>query len=621
LILNTQETKEEPTEDMDASEEEWVSEDDTIIGKAFKWSLVVIAGLLVVAAIGYYAMREVEETKPEQAIEATAPEMVTREISVPQVTFTNITQAAGIDFVHFSGAYGDKFLPETMGGGTAFFDYDNDGDQDLLFVNSSPWPHRPPANPKPTMALYQNNGVGQFENVTQQVGLDVSFYGMGVAIADYDGNGWPDIFFTAVGKNHLFHNQKGRFTDITDQAGVAGRDQEWSSSAGFFDYDNDGDLDLFVTNYVRWSKEIDQKIDFRLTGVGRAFGPPQNYEGSFPYLYRNNGDGTFVDVSAESGIKLENIATGVPEAKSLALAIIDADQDGWSDVFIANDTVRNYFFHNQGDGTFDEVGELYGLAYGPNGNATGAMGVDVAHFRNDQNLGFMIGNFANEMTSVYVSQDDPSFFVDDAIGEGIGATSRRALTFGLFLFDYDLDGQLDMLQANGHIENEINKMDPSQTFKQAAQLFWNAGPNQRTGFISVESTGDLAQKIVGRGASYADIDADGDLDVVLTQISGSPLLLRNDQKLKNHWLRVKLEGHFPNQNAIGAWVELKTNDKIQRRQVMPTRSYLSQVELPITFGMGNATDVLSLQVIWPNGEKQMVPVSEIDREVIVKQLN
>jgi hypothetical protein len=621
LILNTQETKEEPTEDMDASEEEWVSEDDTIIGKAFKWSLVVIAGLLVVVAVGYYAMRDVEETKPEQVIEATAPEMVTREISVPQVTFTNITQTAGIDFVHFNGAYGDKFLPETMGGGTAFFDYDNDGDQDLLFVNSSPWPHRPPANPKPTMALYQNNGVGQFENVTQQVGLDVSFYGMGVAIADYDGNGWPDIFFTAVGKNHLFHNQKGRFTDITDQAGVAGRDQEWSSSAGFFDYDNDGDLDLFVTNYVRWSKEIDQKIDFRLTGVGRAFGPPQNYEGSFPYLYRNNGDGTFVDVSAESGIKLENIATGVPEAKSLALAIIDADQDGWSDVFIANDTVRNYFFHNQGDGTFDEVGELYGLAYGPNGNATGAMGVDVAHFRNDQNLGFMIGNFANEMTSVYVSQDDPSFFVDDAIGEGIGATSRRALTFGLFLFDYDLDGQLDMLQANGHIENEINKMDPSQTFKQAAQLFWNAGPNQRTGFISVESTGDLAQKIVGRGASYADIDADGDLDVVLTQISGSPLLLRNDQKLKNHWLRVKLEGHFPNQNAIGAWVELKTNDKIQRRQVMPTRSYLSQVELPITFGMGNATDVLSLQVIWPNGEKQMVPVSEIDREVIVKQLN
>jgi enediyne biosynthesis protein E4 len=523
--------------------------------------------------------------------------------------------------VHFNGAYGDKLLPETMGGGTAFFDYDNDGDQDLLFVNSSTWPHRPPAKPKPTMALYRNNGAGQFDNVTQQVGLDVSFYGMGVAIADYDGNGWPDIFFTAVGKNHLFHNQKGRFTEVTDQAGVAGRDQEWSTSAGFFDYDNDGDLDLFVTNYVRWTKEIDQKLDFRLTGVGRAFGPPQNYEGTFPYLYRNNGDGTFVDVSDESGIKVQNAATGLPEAKSLALAIIDADQDGWSDVFIANDTVKNYFFHNQRDGTFDEVGEIYGLAYGPDGNATGAMGVDVAHFRNDQNLGFMIGNFANEMTSVYVSQDDPSFFVDDAIGAGIGATSRRALTFGLFLFDYDLDGRLDMLQANGHIENEINKMDPSQTFEQAAQLFWNAGPNQTTGFISVDSTGDLTQKIVGRGASYADVDADGDLDVVLTQIGGSPLLLRNDQKLKHHWLRVKLEGHLPNQHAIGAWVELKTQGQMQRRQVMPTRSYLSQVELPITFGLGAATDVFSLQVIWPNGEKQMVAVSEIDCEVLVKQAN
>ncbi len=619
--MNTQETQKKPTQEMDPSEEEWVPEDDTIIGKAFKWSLVVIGSLIVVIAIGYYATREVEEIIPEQIIEAPAPEVVTREISVPQVTFTDITRAAGIDFVHFNGAYGDKLLPETMGGGTAFFDYDNDGDQDLLFVNSSTWPHRPPAKFKPTMALYRNNGAGQFDNVTQQVGLDVSFYGMGVAIADYDGNGWPDIFFTAVGKNHLFHNQKGRFIDITDQAGVAGRDQEWSTSAGFFDYDNDGDLDLFVTNYVRWTKEIDQKLDFRLTGVGRAFGPPQNYEGTFPYLYRNNGDGTFADVSAESGIKIQNAATGLPEAKSLALAIIDADQDGWSDVFIANDTVKNYFFHNQRDGTFDEVGEIYGLAYGPDGNATGAMGVDVAHFRNDQNLGFMIGNFANEMTSVYVSQDDPSFFVDDAIGAGIGATSRRALTFGLFLFDYDLDGRLDMLQANGHIENEINKMDPSQTFKQAAQLFWNAGPNQTTGFISVVSTGDLTQQIVGRGASYADVDADGDLDVVLTQIGGSPLLLRNDQQLKHHWLRVKLEGHFPNPNAIGAWVELKTHDQMQRRQVMPTRSYLSQVELPITFGLDAATDVLSLQVIWPNGEKQMVAVSEIDCEVLIKQSN
>jgi len=619
--LNSEEVKEKPSSDVETTEEEWVPEDDSIIGKAFKWSLVVIAGIIVLVGMGYYATREVEKIKPERAIEAVAPEAVVRKVSAPGVTFVDITQTMGIDFVHFNGAYGDKLLPETMGGGTAFFDYDNDGDQDLLFVNSSTWSHRSPINPKPVMALYRNNGSGQFTDVTLSVGLDVSFYGMGVAVADYDGDGWTDVFFTAVGKNHLFRNQNGRFQDITDKAGVGGLEQEWSSSAGFFDYDNDGDLDLFVTNYVRWSKEIDQKLDFRLTGVGRAYGPPQNYEGTFPYLYRNNGDGTFADVSGVSGIQIQNAATGVPQAKSLALAIIDADRDGWSDVFIANDTVQNFFFHNLGDGTFEEVGEIYGLAYGSDGNATGAMGVDVGHFRNDQNLGFMIGNFANEMTSVYVSQDDPSFFVDDAIGEGIGAPSRRALTFGLFLFDYDLDGRLDMLQANGHIEDEINKMDPSQTFRQAAQLFWNAGIGQMAGFIPAKTVGDLTKEIVGRGASYADIDGDGDLDVVLTQVAGPPLLLRNDQQLNHHWLRIKLEGRAPNSNAIGAWIELKTSDKIQRRQVMPTRSYLSQVELPVTFGLGNATEISSLRVIWPDGTEQTVNVSAVDRKVVVKQEN
>jgi hypothetical protein len=444
---------------------------------------------------------------------------------------------------------------------------------------------------------------------------------MGVAVADYDGDGWTDIFFTAVGKNHLFRNQKGVFSDVTDRAGVAGREQEWSTGAGFFDYDRDGDLDLFVANYVRWTKEIDFKLDFRLTGVGRAYGPPQNYEGTFPYLYRNNGDGTFADVSETSGIHVKNSVTGVPEAKSLAIAPIDLDGDGWLDVFVANDTVKKYFFHNKGDGTFEEVGELYGLAYGSDGRATGAMGVDVGHFRNDHNIGFMIGNFANEMTSVYVSQDDPTFFVDDAIGEGIGAPSRRALTFGLILFDCDLDGCLDMLQANGHIENEINKMDPSQTFQQAAQLFWNAGPGQIPGFVPIETAGDLHKEIVGRGAAYADIDGDGDQDVVLTQVAGPPLLLRNDQKLNHHWLRVKLVGKTPNRDAIGAWVTLKTADYTQKRQVMPTRSYLSQVELPITFGLGKTTEVLSLQVTWPDGTEQTVAVPDLDRVIVVAQEN
>lgn len=610
----------EPKENQGASNElddEWVAEDDTIIGRAFRWSLLVFAVIGVLVGIGYYSTRTTEDVKPEQAIVSVAPEAIVEEETVPNVVFVDVTKKAGIDFVHENGAYGDKLLPETMGGGAAFLDYDRDGDQDLLLVNSTTWAHRPPIKPVPVMALYRNLGKGTFENVTASVGLDIVFYGMGAAVADYDGDGWTDIFFTAVGENRLFRNVGGKFQEVTRVAGVGGAVDQWSSGAGFFDYDRDGDLDLFVANYVRWSKEIDFELDFKLTGVGRAYGPPQNYEGCHPYLYRNEGNGVFADVSAKTGVQIKNMATGLPEAKALALGIVDIDGDGWMDVFVANDTVKNYFFHNLGDGTFEEMGELFGLAYGPDGNATGAMGTDVGYFRNDHNLGFMIGNFANEMTSVYVSQDDPTFFVDDAIGEGIGAPSRLALTFGLFLFDYDLDGRLDMLQSNGHIETEINKMDPSQHYRQSAQLFWNGGADN--GYVPVSSIGDLATEIVGRGAAYADIDSDGDLDVILTQIAGAPLLLRNDQALKHHWLRVKLVGKSPNQDAIGAWVEVKTAGNTQRRQVMPTRSYLSQVELPITFGLGDVARVDSLKIVWPNGAKQILLDPKIDQMLVVEQ--
>jgi hypothetical protein len=609
-----------PQQEGDA-EEEWVPADDTVIGRTFWWSLVVLAGIAVVIGLSLYLTRQPAQVKPEQVITATVPEAVVQVLEAPTVRFVDITREAGITFTHTNGAYGDKLLPETMGGGVAFLDYDNDGHQDLLFVNSSVWPHRDHTGPLPTMALYRNDGTGHFQDVTAQAKLDVSFYGMGVAVADYDGDGWTDVFITAVGRNHLFHNNHGVFEEVTDQAGVAGNEEQWSTSAGFFDCNNDGYLDLLVVNYVRWSKEIDTALDYRLTGVGRAYGPPQNYEGTFPYLYRNNGDGTFTDISAQSGIQIRNPATGAPAAKSLGLTFIDVDRDGRMDVLVANDTVKKYFFHNLGNCTFEEVGEQYGLAYGADGRATGAMGVDVGHFRNDHNLGFMIGNFANEMTSVYVSQDDPTFFVDDAIGEGIGAPSRLALKFGLLLFDYDLDGRLDMLQANGHIENEIHRMDPSQQYRQAAQLFWNAGPGQRPEFVFVpaEQTGDLGREIVGRGAAYADIDGDGDLDVVLTQIAGPPLLLRNDQHLGHHWLRVKLVGRPPNRDAIGAWVELRAGGIIQQRQVMPTRSYLSQVELPVTFGLGKSNRVEALQVTWPDGSEQTVEQVPVDQMLVLEQ--
>ena len=256
--------------------------------------------------------------------------------------------------------------------------------------------------------------------------------------------------------------------DAASEAGVAGAADAWSTGAAFFDLENDGDLDLFVCNYVRWSRQIDLALDYRLTGVGRAYGPPVNYEGTHSSLYRNEGDGTFADVSAGAGIEVANTATGVPVGKALAVLPVDVDVDGRTDLLIANDTVRNFFFHNLGDGVFEEVGELWGLAYGRNGEATGAMGLDVAHYRNDAEIGFAIGNFANEMTSLYLSQGDPTLYADEAISEGVGAPSRLALSFGVLFFDADLDGRQDLLQANGHLESEINAVDPSQTYEQTS---------------------------------------------------------------------------------------------------------------------------------------------------------
>jgi len=542
---------------------------------------------------------------------------------IPTAKFTEITATAGIKFVHNNGAYGDKLLPETMGGGVAFFDFDNDGHPDLLFINSTYWPgHVPPGKAPPTPALYRNNRNGTFTDVTLGSGLDVSLYGMGVAIGDYDNDGLPDVFITAVGGGRLWHNEgQGKFRDVTSDAGVGGAADDWSTSAAWIDYDRDGKLDLFVCQYVRWSAEIDRAASFELPNIGRAYGPPRNFVGTFPRLYHNEGQGRFKDVSQSAGIQIKSPATGLPVAKSLAVAPVDVDDDGWIDLVVANDTVQNFLFRNEHDGTFKEIGARSGIAYDAYGLTRGAMGIDSARFRNDDTLGIAIGNFANEMNALYVAPRGSLLFADEAIKEGVGPASQRLLKFGLFFFDYDLDGRLDVLTANGHLEPEIHRSQSTQHYRQPAQLFWNRG-DKGPGFLPVpeEKCGpDLLQPIVGRGSAFADIDGDGDLDVVLTQIAGPPLLLRNDQKLGHHWLRLKLVGTKSNRDAIGTWVKVRVRGKLLSRQVMATRSYLSQSELPVTIGLGENDIIDSVEITWPSGLTQRVNSPPIDQLTVITE--
>ena len=594
---------------------------DTVIRRAFYRSLATIT-LLALAGLLLYWLLSRDDAAQEVVEEAVVTGPVTETVAAPEtppaVNFTDITQQAGIDFVHVNGAYGGKLIPEAIGSGAAFFDYDNDGDPDLLLVNSNYWPGHEgddPAQP----ALYRNDGGGTFTDVTAQAGLAITPYGMGVAVADYDSDGWTDLYITALGRNYLFRNNAGQFTDVTDASGTAGADSDWSSVAAFLDYDNDNDLDLFVGNYVEWSREIDLEIDFRVTGLGRAIGAPNHFTGTNNRLYRNDGEGRFTDVSHAAGITVTDPGTDAPLGKALGVAVFDYDADGRLDMLVANDTVRNYLYHNLGDGRFEEVGALEGVAFDRNGRATGAMGVDSAWFRNDDEIGIGIGNFANEMSSLLVTADGQPPFVDEAILEGIGPVSRLALTFGLFFFDYDLDGRLDVFQANGHLESEINRVQPSQTYAQAAQLFWNCGDACRTRFVKVDNPGDINTPMVGRGAAYADIDADGDLDIVVVQNGRAAKLFRNDQQTGHNWLRVRLEGSPGNREAIGARVELTAGGITQRRMLIPTRSYLSQVELPLTFGLGSNTAVDSLVITWPTGETQTVPVELINTTLTIRQ--
>ncbi|MFN7841444.1 MAG: CRTAC1 family protein [Pirellula sp.] len=601
-------------------------QDDAVIGRAFLGSILVFVLMGLVIAGSYWYLKPKREVVVEEPTEIAKPEGREKSaVSAPKVKWTDITAQSGLNFVHTSGAKGDKLLPETMGSGCAFLDYNNDGHQDILLVNCCHWDPALVASEPTPIKLYQNDGKGSFTDVTKQAGLEVTVYGMGVACGDYDNDGNVDVYISCLGENKLFKNENGKFVDVTGSTGVAGDSKAWSSACGWFDFDKDNDLDLLVCNYVEWSREFDSAQEFTLVGTGRrAYGRPQNFRGSFPVLYRNDGNGSFTDVSQQAGIRVLNpSATNAPLAKSLGLVFEDFDDDGFVDFVIANDTVQNLLFRNNHDGTFEEQGALAGVAFDSAGLARGAMGIDSADFRNNGSIGIAIGNFANEMSALFVSRTRNLQFYDQAVSSGLGPATRLELTFGVLFLDYDLDGRLDLFQSNGHLEDEISVVQASQSYEQSPQLFWNAGLENATNeFLKcteAETGPDLHVPMVGRGASYADIDGDGDLDLLITGCGQKPRLLRNDQETKHNWVRLKLVGKQSNKNALGATVILTANDVAQRRTVNTTRSYLSQVELPLTFGLGSSEKVDKLSIVWPDGSSQTVTNIPINLLTVIEQ--
>ena len=508
--------------------------------------------------------------------------------------FRDVTSAAGIRFRHNNGAFGKKYLPETLGSGCAFLDYDGDGWQDILLINSKNFPGRPgaPTYPPTHPALYRNNGNGTFSDATKQAGLAVELYGFGVAAADFDNDGRTDIYITALGPNRLFKNAGGRFVDVTARAGVG--DPGFSTSAMWFDYDRDGRLDLFVANYVEWSEDRD--LFCTLDGKTKSYCTPESYKGQSSSLYRNKGDGTFENVTSAAGLH-------DPTSKALGVALLDYDSDGQPDLFVANDTQPNRLYRNRGNGTFVDVGMTAGVAFNEAGVARAGMGVDAADYDGSGRPSLVIGNFSNEMMALY-SNEGNGLFIDEAPTSTIGKVSLLTLTFACFFFDYDLDGLLDIFAVNGHVADDISRVQPKVTYAQSPNLFRNRGA-KKFDVVTSALGPDLQKPIVGRGAAYGDYDNDGDADLLITSNNGPARLFRNDGGNRNQALRVQARGIASNRDAIGSRVEITLDDGRKPWKVVKTgSSYCSQSELPLTFGLGRSGKVTAIQITWPNGRSE-----------------
>jgi hypothetical protein len=508
----------------------------------------------------------------------------------PGFKFVDVTAAAGIQFQHNSGSFGGKFLPETLGSGCAFLDYDRDGWQDIILINGMDWPGHKQRHS--TLRLYHNNRNGTFTDVTSRAGLDIEMYGMGVAVADYDNDGFPDIFITCVGQNRLFHNTgKGSFIDVTNASGL-GKHQSFSTSALWFDYDRDGLLDLFVCNYVKWSPEHD--VFCSLDGKHKSYCTPEAYRGETCWLFHNRGNGTFEDVTASSGIFDSS-------SKSLGVAMLDDKADGWPDLLVANDTQPNKLYRNQRNGTFKDAAVEVGLAFSSEGKARAGMGVDVADFTNSGSSGVAITNFDNEMMGLY--ELSGKTYEDVAAQAGVGLASKNSLGFGCVFLDANLDGWLDLGVANGHIDETVRNIRGNVGYAQPPLLFLNNGSGKFRD-VAADLGGGFDRPKVGRGLAYADFDRDGDLDLLLTTNNGPAYLYRNDRLTGNRSIRFRLVGTKSNRDAIGATVHIVSSGLSQSRMVKTGSSYLSQSELPLTFGLEKRDRVERVVIAWPSGRTE-----------------
>ncbi|MDQ3347200.1 MAG: CRTAC1 family protein [Acidobacteriota bacterium] len=521
---------------------------------------------------------------------------------VPSVQFSDVTARSNIDFVHQSGASAEKYMVETFGSGVAWIDYDNDGFVDLYFVNGAPGS----AN-----ALYRNNHDGTFADVTRQAGVagDSSrSYKTGVAVGDFDGDGLLDLYVTAFGPNILFRNNgNGSFTDVTSASGVAGGATEWSTSAGFFDFDRDGDLDLYVANYLAFRLDDNPYCGVRKEGY-RMYCNPTIFDGAADRLFRNNGNGTFADVSREAGI-------ANPAGKGLGVAFCDFDRDGDTDVYVANDLVRNFLYRNQGDGTFVDVAYGAGVGFDTNGKPQAGMGVDCADVDGNGFPDIFVTNFSEELNALYKNRGDGSF--DDASATAGLGSGYIPLGFGTKMFDFDNDGDLDIHVTNGHVIDNVQLYRSAFTHAQRDQLFENLGGRFQD--VSDSSGAALRQPRVGRGMAVADFDNDGHLDVVISSLGQRPVLLRNDGVRKRNWILIRAQGKKGNTSGLGARVRVETAAGVQTREVNNVASYLSSSDVRLHFGLGDARSIDRIEITWPGGAKQTLTDVAVNQVLGVKE--